>query len=121
MESNSLLPTEIVLSNNCSTLGHLYLNWNPQPGAYLEVEGQTYLVLERKHRYLLKSGRYRLHKVALYVQRTHVPVEKSLVDGRWVIGDTSCGYNARSELLRCAVNPNGPCDRCLHYQSSKIP
>jgi hypothetical protein len=119
MESNSLLPTEIVLSNTRSTLGHLYLNWNPQPGAYLELEGQTYLVLERKHRYLLKSGRYQLHKIALHVQKAHPLVEKSLVDGRWVIGDPTCTYNARSELLRCAVNPSGPCDRCIHYQPSE--
>jgi hypothetical protein len=119
MESNLLLPTEVILSNTRSTLGHLYLDWNPQPGAYLEVEGQTYLVLERKHRYLLKSGRYQLHKISLYVQKTHTPAEKSLVDGRWVIGDTSCTYNARSELLRCTVNPGGPCDRCIHYHPSE--
>ncbi|MBD2068129.1 hypothetical protein H6F93_11450 [Leptolyngbya sp. FACHB-671] len=119
MESNSLLPTEVILSDTRSTLETLYLDWNPQPGAYLEVEGQTYLVLERKHRYLLKSGRYRLHKITLCVQKTHSPVEKSLVDGHWVIGDPTCTYNARSELLRCAVNPSGPCDRCIYYQLSE--
>src|SRR4028118_960510 len=115
MELNSL-PAEVILSHPSSTLGHLYLDWNPQPGAYLEVEGQTYMVLERRHRYLLKSGRYQLHKIALYVQKVDVPVEVSLLDGRWVIGDISCSYNARSELLRCAPNPSGPCDRCVHYQ-----
>ncbi|HEY9903895.1 MAG TPA: DUF6464 family protein [Candidatus Sericytochromatia bacterium] len=115
MELNSL-PAEVILSHPSSTLGHLYLDWNPQPGAYLEVEGQTYMVLERRHRYLLKSGRYQLHKIALYVQKVDVPVEVSLLDGRWVIGDITCSYNARSELLRCAPNPRGPCDRCVHYQ-----
>jgi hypothetical protein len=117
MELNSL-PAEVILSDSRSTLVHLYLDWNPQPGAYLEVEGQTYMVLERRHRYLLRSGRYQLHKIALYVQKVDAPVEVSLLDGRWVIGDISCSYNARSELLRCAPNPSGPCDRCVHYQPS---
>jgi Family of unknown function (DUF6464) len=108
--------TEIILSHSRSTLGHYPLEGNPQPGSYLDVEGQTYLVLERKHRYQLKAGRYQLHQVALYVQKSHVPVERSLLHGQWVIGDITCVYNAHSELLRCAVNPGGPCDRCGHYQ-----
>ncbi|OKH36863.1 hypothetical protein NIES2119_15695 [[Phormidium ambiguum] IAM M-71] len=32
------------------------------------------------------------------------------------IGDTSCQFNARSPHLRCAINPYGPCDGCVHYQ-----
>lgn len=32
------------------------------------------------------------------------------------IGDTSCKFNARSPHLRCAINPDGPCDGCVHYQ-----
>lgn len=116
MELKSPL-TEIILTHPRSTLGQLQLDWNPQPGAYLELEGQTYLVLERKHRYILKSGRYNLHKITLCVQKSHMPLDKQLVDGQWVIGDITCSYNARSELLRCAVNPDGPCDRCSHYRS----
>ncbi|MBD0336228.1 MAG: hypothetical protein ICV62_12120 [Cyanobacteria bacterium Co-bin13] len=107
--------TEIILSQPRSSLGSVYLDWNPQPGAYLEVAGQTYLVLERRHRYHLKAGRYELHQTTLYVQKSDLPEEKSLLDGQWVIGDITCLYNARSELLRCAVNPQGPCDRCAHY------
>lgn len=115
MALNSL-PAEVILSHSRSTLGYLHLDWNPQPGAYLEVDGQTYLVLERRHRYQLRSGRYQLHKIALYVQKCDALVEGSFLDGQWVIGDLTCLYNARSELLRCAVNPHGPCDRCTHYQ-----
>ncbi|MBW4580531.1 MAG: hypothetical protein KME42_13280 [Tildeniella nuda ZEHNDER 1965/U140] len=111
------LPAEIILSRSRSTLGYLHLDWNPQPGACLEVDGQTYLVLERRHHYQLRSGRYQLHTIALYVQTCDAPTEGSLLDGRWVIGDHTCLYNARSELLRCAVNPSGPCDRCAHYQA----
>ena len=33
------------------------------------------------------------------------------------IGDDSCHFNARSAYIRCAVNPEGPCDTCSHYQS----
>lgn len=116
MELDSL-PAELILSEPLSSLGHLFLDWHPQPGAYLEFEGQTYVVLERRHRYLLKSGRYQLHKIALYVQEFDAPSDVSLLDGRWVIGDITCLYNARSELLRCAINPSGPCDRCIHHQS----
>lgn len=113
-------PTEIILSHSHVTLEQRHLDWNPQPGSYLEVEGQTYLVIERKHRYLLKSGRYQLHQIVLYVQKSHVPVERSLLDGQWVIGDTTCLYNAHSELLRCAVNPSGPCEGCGHYQPLEV-
>jgi Family of unknown function (DUF6464) len=110
--------TEVILNNPHSRLGQFHLDGEPQPGAYLELEGQTYQVLERKHRYLLKDGRYQRHEITLYVQKSHSPVEKSLWDGRWVMGDSTCKFNARSELLRCAVNPGGPCQHCIDYQSS---
>jgi hypothetical protein len=114
-------PTEIILSHSRSSLGYRHLDWSPQPGSYLEIEGQTYLVLERRQRYLLKSGRYQLHHIALHVQKSTVPAERSLLNGQWVIGDITCAYNARSELLRCAINPSGPCDRCGHYQPLEKP
>jgi hypothetical protein len=115
MDSSSL-PTEVLLTQPRRSLGSICLDWSPQPGAYLDLEGRTYAVLERRHRYQLKSGRYQLQKVALYVQRAERPAEQSLLEGRWVIGDVTCYFNARSELLRCAVNPEGPCDRCRFYE-----
>lgn len=111
--------TEIILTQPRSTLGYFHLDWNPQPGNYLDVEGQTYLILERRHRYMLKAGRYHLHRVALYVQTSTHLIERSLINGRWIIGDSTCLYNAQSEVIRCAVNPGGPCDRCPHYQPRK--
>jgi len=111
------LPTEVLLTQPRRSLGSIQLDWSPQPGAYLDLDGRTYAVLERRHRYQLKYGRYQLHKVALYVQRAERPAEQSFVANRWVIGDASCRFNARSELLRCAVNPEGPCDRCRFYES----
>lgn len=115
MEPDSL-PAELILTPSRQSLGHIRLNWTPQPGHYLDYNGQTYAVLERRHRYLLKSGRYRLHKIALYVQSAPRPTENSWADGRWVLGDASCQYNAKSELVRCAVNPDGPCQSCRYYE-----
>ncbi len=35
---------------------------------------------------------------------------------KYFIGDTTCVNNAHSPYLRCAINPNGPCDECVHYE-----
>ncbi|MGI0487037.1 DUF6464 family protein [Pantanalinema rosaneae CENA516] len=116
MEPSSL-PTEVILTHPHQSLGKINLDWTPQPGSYLDLQGQTYAVLERRHRYQLKAGRYRLHKVALYVQSAQRPVERSQLQGRWVVGDVNCRFNARSELIRCAVNPDGPCGNCRYYEA----
>ncbi len=34
----------------------------------------------------------------------------------YLIGDISCKFNARSGYMRCAVNPDGPCNGCRHYE-----
>ena len=31
--------------------------------------------------------------------------------------DRTCAFNARSPHIRCAVNPSGPCEGCIHYES----
>ncbi len=110
------LPTEIYQTHPRRSLGKVHLDWVPQPGAYLEHEGKTYTVLERRHRYQLKGGRYQLHHIALYVQATAWVGERTLWQGRWVVGDASCRLNAHSELIRCAVNPDGPCQDCRFYE-----
>ncbi|MEM7556497.1 MAG: DUF6464 family protein [Cyanobacteria bacterium P01_A01_bin.84] len=116
MEQDSL-PTEIILTHPRQSLGKVRLDWTPQPGNYLDLQGKTYTVLERRHRYHLRAGRYHLHTAALYVQSAQTPSdEKSFVDGCWIIGDASCKYNAYSEIIRCAVNPNGPCKFCQEYE-----
>ncbi|WP_206815716.1 DUF6464 family protein [Chroococcus sp. FPU101] len=38
-------------------------------------------------------------------------------DQTFLIGEISCFYNARSPHLRCAINPSGPCEGCLHYKA----
>jgi hypothetical protein len=35
----------------------------------------------------------------------------------YFIGDLSCEFNARSPHIRCAVNPEGPCQGCRAYQA----
>lgn len=120
LESDSL-PTEVILTHPRRSLGSICFDWTPQPGHYLDLRGQTYAVLERRHRYQLKSGRYRLYQISLYVQSADRPQERSLVDGRWVLGDASCRFNAHSELVRCAVNPEGSCGQCRYYEPNHTP
>jgi Family of unknown function (DUF6464) len=109
------LPTEVILTHPQRVLGQVELDMGTQPGAYIDLDGQTYTVLERRHRYHLKSGRYRLHQMAVYVQTADRPTEQTRIEDRWVIGDANCEFNARSELIRCAVNPTGPCEGCRHF------
>jgi Family of unknown function (DUF6464) len=33
------------------------------------------------------------------------------------IGDTTCRFNARSVYIRCAINPEGPCEGCRYYEA----
>lgn len=116
MESDHL-PTEIFLTHPYQSLGKVHLDWMPQPGHYLDYQGKTYAILERHHHYQYKISGYCLAKMSLHVQTAQSPTEKSLLEGRWVIGDLSCRFNARSEILRCAVNPEGPCQGCQFYES----
>ncbi len=115
MESSSL-PTHFYLSHPRTALGSAILDWMPQPGACIEHDGKTYTVLERRHHYTLKLGRYHLNRIALCVKPSTRPTERSLVGDRWVIGEASCHFNARSELIRCAVNPQGPCAGCRYFE-----
>jgi hypothetical protein len=115
MESESL-PTEVILTHPHQSLGKLALDWTPQPGNYLELQGTTYAVLERHQHYQYKVGGYILQKISVHVQKVSRPSEKTLIEGRWILGDASCSYNARSEILRCAVNPDGPCAGCRFYE-----
>lgn len=113
------LAAEIILTNSRQSLGKIKLDWTPQPGNYLEFDGKTYAVLERHHHYQYKAGGYNLHKISLYVQTAQQPSEKSLFEGRWVLGDSRCHFNAHSEIFRCAVNPDGPCQNCQFFEEKK--
>ncbi|MEM6518311.1 MAG: DUF6464 family protein [Cyanobacteria bacterium P01_C01_bin.70] len=114
MES-SLPPTELILNHPRRSLGRLQLNLMPQPGSHIVYDEQVYTVLERRHRYQFIANRYQLHKIVVYVQPAVSLSDKSWLGDRWIIGDVACQYNAQSEIIRCAVNPCGPCDGCHHY------
>ena len=113
-----LLLTEVILSRSLQSLGKIYLDWHPQPGNSIEFKGKNYVILERHHHYQYKIGGYCLQKISLHVQESFQQDEKTLVRGRWVVGDASCRFNARSEIIRCAVNPPGPCHNCRYYETS---
>jgi hypothetical protein len=87
----------------------------PHPGRWLEHGGRSFLVLQRRHRYRLRNGSYALTSVALQVKAEPQPADARPWGQGWVIGDPLCRFNARSPLLRCAVLPAGPCDRCAHF------
>ncbi len=38
----------------------------------------------------------------------------------YLIGDITCQYNARCGYLRCAVNPQGPCDGCREREPREV-
>jgi len=97
-------------------LDRLDLEEVPHPGRWLVVGDRSFLVLQCHHRYQLKAGRYELASVALQVKPQVRPADARWWQDRWVIGDPGCRFNARSPLLRCAVLPDGPCDRCAHHQ-----
>lgn len=113
------LPVDVFLNHSHQRVGQLTLKGQAQPGSYLHIEDQSYQVLERRHRYLFQDGAYQLYKITLYVQKVQPwpSIEWSLWENRWVLGNSQCIYNAHSELLRCAVNPSGPCQGCPDYQA----
>ncbi len=107
-----MLPVQVIDAATGMVLEELCLDI--QPGAAVELATQTYTVLEKRHYYQLRDGRYRLCAMRAFVQVTES--ERCQLDGQWVIGDPSCRYNARSPLLRCAINPTGPCASCGDYE-----
>ena len=80
------LPTDIVLSDSKEVLGHIKMDRTLYPGTYVDIEGQTYQILVRRHQYQLKLGRYSLHKAIVHVKETSIPEERTLLNGDWVIG-----------------------------------
>jgi hypothetical protein len=86
----------------------------PTPGQWFFHQQTSYLVMQRRHRYKLHSGCYQLSSIVLVVKSQKQPVDARFVGHGWVIGDADCRFNALSPLLRCAVLPDGPCDRCVH-------
>lgn len=50
-------------------------------------------------------------------QRRYQPLNRSSIPrSNPFIGDITCIHNARSPYLRCAINPQGPCQNCTDYR-----
>lgn len=97
-------------------IDRLDLNDPPMPGQWFIHDQDSYLILQRRHRYKLLFGRYELSSIVLLVKSQRQPADAQFVGHGWVIGDSNCRFNALSPLLRCAVMPDGPCDRCVHWE-----
>ena len=103
------------ISSEC-LINRIDLEDPPQPGLWLVVEDQSFLVMQRRHRYALRNGHYVMASVALMVKPQVRPADATPWRHGWVIGDPNCRFNACSPLLRCAVWPEGPCESCSHHE-----
>ena len=56
MTEVSSLPTEVILTRSQEVIAKVKLEWTPQPGNYLDLDGSTYAVLERRHPAILNLG-----------------------------------------------------------------
>ena len=115
MNQDSIL-TEVILSHNNQSLGKMELDWNPKKGSYLDLEGETYTILEYHHHYQYQVSGYQLKKISLYVQKISKIQEKTLINDRWILGDLNCRFNAHSEIVTCAVNPQGDYKNCNFFE-----
>ena len=105
---------EIRQTGSDQLLDRVELDEPPSPGRWFLHEEDSFLVMQRRHRYRLRSGRYQLSSVVLMVKHQKQPDDARWFEHGWVIGDPACRFNARSPLMRCAVIPEGPCERCIH-------
>jgi hypothetical protein len=112
------LPIQLIDADSSEMFDEIRLDWTPHPGHFLQIGTQGYLILEKRHSYHLRDGRYCLVAIRAYVRPTdQLPSHPE----QGVIGDPSCRYNALTPLLRCSVKPDGPCAGCLHYVRRESP
>ncbi|PSF38416.1 hypothetical protein C7H19_05370 [Aphanothece hegewaldii CCALA 016] len=73
------------------------------------------IIRQYKRRFQARMRRIRtepVYQIAIVSDFLEIPQES-----RFFIGEINCRYNARSPHLRCAINPSGPCEGCLHYEA----
>lgn len=70
----------------------------PRSYQFNEPSSESFQVLE---------GRFEVTREAIALPR---------INAINAIGDTTCQYNAGSRMIRCAVNPCGPCEGCKDYE-----
>ncbi len=66
----------------------------------------------------LRKARERLRQRLIAAQHTSqaIAFTQSARRPPLAIGDITCEFNARSVYIRCAINPEGPCEGCRYYQ-----
>lgn len=52
----------------------------------------------------------------IYRRDFHPTSDRRRPATKYFIGDTNCINNAQSPYIRCAINPEGPCDGCVHFE-----
>lgn len=77
-------------------------------------------------RYAQSQARDRIAAARLAVANRSMATQLPTADRTYIqslgyaIGDITCEYNARSNYIRCAVNPSGPCQDCRYYQARTL-
>lgn len=80
-----------------------------------------WMMKRAKNRMRARLLAVRQQPVVRVPQRNQIPPDRYYLEGvGYLIGDITCQFNARSAYMRCAVNPSGPCENCLHYQPKEL-
>jgi len=74
---------------------------------------QNFSYYHRSYRQRLSRNSYRYSNDNYPLPERRRPVTK------YFIGDTTCVNNAHSPYIRCAINPEGPCDECAHFEKER--
>ena len=61
----------------------------------------------------------RLYRDSYTYHQSYLSRERRRSVTKYFIGDTTCINNAHSPYIRCAINPEGPCDECIHYEKKE--
>lgn len=78
--------------------------------------------IEARTRAKLRQAMHTAAIIRTQRHRTNSPLipDRYYLEGvGYLIGDISCRFNARCGYLRCAVNPQGPCEGCRHYEAKE--
>ena len=65
-------------------LDRLQLDVPPHPGRWVELNGMSYLVMQRRHRYQLRNGSYQIASIALLVKPQKRPEDARRWRHGWV-------------------------------------
>ena len=87
---------ELRQSGSERLLDRIELDDSPQPGRWFVHDARSYLVLQRRHRYALRSGRYQLASVVLLVKQQQQPADA--LPAHW-----TADSNARRRVGRLAA------------------